>query len=102
MHVCCLIQQLNNKHQFCKAIMTQLSLKVGLKTWGYKGRKAMKSEMIQLHLGDAFETRYCHELSAKEKAKVIESHMFIKLKIDINIKGRAVAGGNKQRDLISK
>ena len=33
---------------------------------------------------------------------VLESHMFLKDKRDRAIKGRAVAGGNKQRDYISK
>jgi hypothetical protein len=32
----------------------------------------------------------------------MESHMFLKLKRDGKIKGRTVAGGNKQRDYISK
>ena len=36
-------------------IMTQLSLKVGLKTWGDKGKEDMKSEMRQLHLRENFE-----------------------------------------------
>ena len=84
------------------AIMTQLSIKVGLKTWGEKVRKSMKSEMRQLHLREKFEPRHRHELLAKEKVKVLESHMFLKLKIDCKIKGLAVAGGKKQRDFISK
>ena len=37
------------------AIMTQISIKVGLKTWGEKVRKYMKSEMRQLHLRGIFE-----------------------------------------------
>ena len=36
------------------AIMTHLSIKVGLKTWGEKVRKAVKSEMRQLHLRENF------------------------------------------------
>ena len=55
----------------------------------------MKLEMIQIHLRDAFEPRHHHELSAKEKVEVLESHMLLKLDKDGNIKGRAVAGGNK-------
>ena len=46
-------------------IMTQLSLKVELKTWGEKGRKAMNLETRQLHLCDTFEPRHRHDLSAK-------------------------------------
>jgi hypothetical protein len=33
---------------------------------------------------------------------VLESHMFLKEKRDGSLKGRTVAGGNKQRDYISK
>ena len=62
----------------------------------------MKSEMRQLHLHGTFEPQQRHELSSKEKYKVLESHIFLKLKRDGTIKGRAVAGGNKQRDFISK
>ena len=67
-------------------IMTQLYLKVGLKTWGEKGRKATKSDMRQLHLRDTFYPRHRHELSAKGKAEVLESPMFIKLNRDSKIK----------------
>ena len=77
------------------AIMTQLSLKVGLKTRGEKGRKDMKLDMRKLHLRDTFEPRHLHELSDKEKAEVLESHMFLKPKRDGKIKVEAVAGGNK-------
>ena len=84
------------------AITTQLSLKVGLKTWGDNERKDMKSEMKQLHLRATFEPQQRHELSAKEKSEVLESHMFIKLKRYGNIKGWEVAGGNKKRDFIIK
>ena len=37
-----------------------------------------------------------------QRQKVLESHMFLKDKIDGEIKGRSVAGDNKQRDYISK
>ena len=83
-------------------IMTQLSLKVVLKTWGEKIITAMKSEMRQFHIRDTFEPRHRHELSAKGKSEVLESHMFIKLKINGKIKVRAVSSGNKQRDFIIK
>ena len=62
----------------------------------------MKSYMRQLHRCDTFEPRHRHELSAKEKAEVIESHMFLKLRIYGNIKVQAVTGVNKQRYFISK
>jgi hypothetical protein len=84
------------------AIMTQLSLKAGLKEWGKKGFKAYHSEMKQLHLCKTFKPNHWRELSKTQRQTVLESHMFLKLKRDGNIKGRTVAGGNKQRDYISK
>jgi hypothetical protein len=45
------------------AIMTQLSLKAGLKEWGKKGCKAAHSEMKQLHLHKTFKPKHWRELS---------------------------------------
>jgi hypothetical protein len=87
------------------AIMTQLSLKAGLKEWGKKGFKAAHYEMKQLHLRKTFKTfkpKHWRELSKAQRQTVLESHMFLKLKRDGKIKGRTVDGGNKQRDEISK
>jgi hypothetical protein len=85
-----------------EAIMTQLSLKAGLKEWGKKGFKAAHSEMKQLHLRNTFKPKHWRELSKAQRQTVLESHMFLKLERDGKIKGRTVAGGNKQRDYISK
>ena len=81
-------------------IMTQLSLKAGLKQWGEKENNSMQDEMKQLHFRKTFEPRHRSELTKKEKAQVLESHMFLKQKRDGNIKGHTVADGNKQRDFI--
>jgi hypothetical protein len=82
--------------------MTQLLLKAGLKEWGKKVFKAAHSEMKQLHLHKTFKPKHSRELSKAQRQTVLESHMFLKLKRDGNIKGRTVAAGNKQRDYISK
>jgi hypothetical protein len=84
------------------AILTQLSLKAGLKEWGNKVFKAAHSEMKKLHLRKNFKPKHWRELSKAQCQTVLESHMFLKLKRDGKIKGRTVAGGNKQRDYISK
>jgi hypothetical protein len=42
------------------------------------------------------------ELNEAQKKVVLESHLFLKQKRDGTIKGRTVAGGNKQRGYISK
>jgi hypothetical protein len=85
-----------------ETIMTQLSLKYGLKEWGKKGFKTAHSEMKKLHLRKTFRPKHWRELSKAQRQTVLESHMFLKLKRDGKIKGRTVAGGNKQRDYISK
>ena len=58
--------------------------------------------MKQLHMRDTFKPLLRKHLSTTQKRTVLESHMFLKKKRCGKIKGRAVAGGNKQRDYISK
>jgi hypothetical protein len=82
--------------------MTQLSLKASLKEWGDRAFKAARSEMKQLHLQNTFKPKHWRELSQVQRQTILESHMFLKQKRDGKIKGRTVAGGNKQRDYISK
>ena len=84
------------------AILTQLSLNRGLKRWKEKGHKAAFGEMKQLHMRDTFRPKHKKKLTKKQKAEILESHMFLKEKRCGDIKGRTVAGGNKQRDFISK
>jgi hypothetical protein len=84
------------------AIMTQLSLKAGLKAWGEQGVIAACSKMKQLHFRDTFKPKHWRELSHTQCQTVLESHMFLKQKQDGKIKGRTLAGGKKQRDYIPK
>jgi hypothetical protein len=58
--------------------------------------------MKQLHLRNTFKPKHWRELSQVQRQTVLESHMFLKQKRDGKIKGRTVAGGNKQREYISK
>ena len=83
-------------------IMTQLSLKMGLKKWKDKGRSAAKSEMKQLHIRDTFIPKHYKDLDVVQRKLILECHMFLKEKKNGYIKERTVAGGNKQRDFISK
>jgi hypothetical protein len=62
------------------AIMTQLSLKAGLKAWGKPARKAVHSEMKQLHFRDTFKPMRWNDLTHAQKQTVLESHMFLKEK----------------------
>jgi hypothetical protein len=58
--------------------------------------------MKKLHLRKTFKPKHWRALSQVQSHTVLESHMFLKQKHDGNIKGRTIAGGNKQRDYISK
>jgi hypothetical protein len=78
-------------------VMTQLSLKAGLKAWGDKTHIAARNEMKQLHMRDTFKPMHWHELSHAQRQIVLESHMFLKEKRDGKTKGKTVAGGIKQR-----
>jgi Reverse transcriptase (RNA-dependent DNA polymerase) len=83
-------------------IMTQLSLKAGLKAWGKKAEKAVYTEMKQLHIRNTFRPRRWKDLTKEQKDKLLESHLFLKKKRCGAIKGRTVAGGNKQRSYTTK
>jgi hypothetical protein len=70
-----------------------------------KANTAAQSEMKQLHFRDTFKPKHWRELTPTQRQTVLESHghMFLKEKRDGKIKGRTVAGRNKQqRDYISK
>ena len=82
--------------------MTQLSMKAGMKRWGQPATKAVSKELQQLHFRDTFEPVNHKTLTKTEYDKVLESHLFLKQKRDDSIKGRLVAGGNKQRGTINK
>ena len=76
-------------------IFTQLSLKRGLKEWKDKGEDAVTKELKQLHFRNTFEPVDPLKLSKLERERVIESHLFLKLKQNATVKGHMVAGGDK-------
>jgi hypothetical protein len=88
--------------QMVGAIMTQLSMKAGIKQRGKAARDACKAEMYQLHMRETFEPLAWEDLSTEQKKQTLESHLFLKKKRDGTIKGRTVAGGNRQRLYIHK
>ena len=67
-----------------------------------KGQVEAKYEMEQLHFRDNFKPKHYRDLYEYQKKSILESHMFLKEKRDGTIKGRTVAGGNKQNDFIYK
>jgi hypothetical protein len=83
-------------------IMAQFSMKVGLKPFKERGEEAVTKELSQLHFQDTFEPINPKDLNKEERLQVIESHLFLKEKRDTTIKGRMVAGGNKQHGTIDK
>jgi hypothetical protein len=60
------------------AIMTQLSLKSGLREWGDKAYIAAESEMKQLHFRNILKPLHWKELTDTQPQTVLESHMFLK------------------------
>ena len=55
-----------------------------------------------MYLRETFAPLDYNTLSQDKKNHILESHLFLTEKKDGTIKGRTVAGGNKQRDYISK
>ena len=72
-------------------IMTQLSMKAGLKAGGDPAKAAVKEEIMQLHMRDTFQPRHWKTLTPEEKERLLESHLFLKKKRGGKIKGRTVA-----------
>jgi hypothetical protein len=80
--------------------MVQYSMKAGMKQFKQRGEDAVSKELSQLHFRDTFEPINPKGLTNEERKEVLESHLFLKEKRDANVKGRMVAGGNKQRGKI--
>ena len=55
-----------------------------------------------MHFHNTFEPVDPSTLTKKEKERAIKSHLFLKLKQDATVKGRMVAGGNRQCMYIPK
>ena len=83
-------------------VLTQLSLKAALKQWGEDAKIAVEAEAKQLHWRNSFEPVHYKEIDEDQHKQILESHVFVKKKRSGQIKARKVAGGNKQRDFISK
>ena len=62
------------------SVMTQPSLKSGLRAWGEKAYTAVQSEMKQLYFRNNFKPKNWRELNHTQLQTVLESHMFLKEK----------------------
>jgi hypothetical protein len=83
-------------------VMTQLSLKAALKQWGKDAKVAVEAKAKQLHWRNSFKPVYWKDVDKEKRKQILESHVFVKKKQSGQIKACKVAGGNKQRDFISK
>ena len=84
------------------SFLQQLSLKAALKQWGTEAEDAGVKEISQLHWRDTFVPKRYSDLTNEHKKRVLESHMFVVKKRDGKTKARVVAGGNMQRDYLTK
>jgi hypothetical protein len=83
--------------QLKNVVMTQHSIKKGLKIFGEAGADAVVSEMQQLHNESVIEPKKANMLTREEKHKALQYLMFLKKKRCGRIKGRECADGRKQR-----
>ena len=81
-------------------VLVQMSMRRGLKLWKQRAVDAIDLEIGQLHHRDTFGPKHWKDLTQEQKDQVLESHLFLNEKRDKTIKGRMVAGGNKQRGFI--
>ena len=79
-----------------------MSLKAALKNWGNDAEKAGVAEVSQLHWRKTFIPRTYADLTSGQRERTLESHMFVVQKRTGEYKARLVAGGDKQRDYLSK
>jgi hypothetical protein len=83
-------------------VMTQLSLKAALKQWGEDAKAAVEAEAKQLHWRNSFRPVHWKDVDKERQKQILKLRVFVKKKRTGQIKARKVAGGNKQRDFISK
>jgi len=84
------------------AFMQQLSLNAALRQWGTDAKDAGVKEISQLHWRDTFIPKRYSDLTDELKKKILKSHMFVVKKRDGKTTARLVAGGNMQRDYLTK
>ena len=80
-----------------------MSVKQATKEFGAdRTMKACVAEVKQIHMRNTFVPKYRHELTTRQKARMVESFIFLTEKRSGEIKARKVLGGNLQRDYTSK
>ena len=92
---------------FCDAhvihhVMTQVSLKQGLKKWPKESDAVVNKEMSQMHEKSVFEPTHGDNVTDQEKRGALNSIMFIKEKRCGLIKARACVDRRPQRKIYDK
>ena len=104
LHQC--LQELGSNQSFdseiIEMVMTQLSLNKALKICGNDTKKAVKAKIKQLHWRESFKPVRYNELTPTQRQMSLETHIFVTKKRSGELKARQLAGGNTQRDFISK
>ena len=77
-------------------VMMQLALKKGLKEFGDRGKEAVSSKLLQIHMQDTFAPTYGGDMTSEERRQALESLLFLEEKRSGKIKGRMYANGSTQ------
>jgi hypothetical protein len=83
-------------------ILSQYSMKKGLKVFSKRGANAMLTELQQLHNRKVMVPKDANKLTHKEKKVALEYLIFQKEKQCGKIKGRGYANGRKQQEFLNK
>jgi hypothetical protein len=93
----------SNLHaSFESTLMTQHSMKKGIKVFGQAGIDAVLSELKQLHDRKVLEPKSDDEMTDEDRKRSLQYLMFLKKNSSGKIKGRGCADGRKQREHIPK
>jgi Reverse transcriptase (RNA-dependent DNA polymerase) len=93
----------NFEHRYQDHVMlTQYSMKAGLKIYGDRAKEAVMKELLQLHERKVMQPMDASKMSAHDKWSALSYLMFVKEKRSGVIKGRGCADGRKQRGYITK
>jgi hypothetical protein len=61
-------------------VMAQVSLKAALKKWGKEAVESVGKDMKQLHWQNSFKPMHWKSLTAEQRKKLLESHIFVERK----------------------
>ena len=87
---------------FTSTILSQHSMKKGIKLYGDAGVEAVLKELQQLHDRKVLEPKEAKSLSSSERKAALQYLMFLKEKRNGTIKGCGCADDRKQREYINK